>query len=159
MRKLLISLLILVLSFAAAADTYIEDSGTVRRIARITVEDAGTVRTIQRVYVEDSGVQRLVYIYYSADISPTSINTTSNPSSSATCNAIGGTGPFTYAWARISGDTRITANSTSSSATTFSRTGFALFEVASATFRCTITDTATGDTVQDTIAVTMERSA
>jgi hypothetical protein len=136
---------------------YIYKSGA-NRTARPYVYTSGANRPVQRVYVYSGGANRLVFSALAASISPSSINTTGNPSPSATCNVSGNVGTVTYSWVRTSGDTRITVNAPSSAATNFSRTGFALNEIASATFTCTVTDTGTGLTTSASINVTMERA-
>ena len=55
----------------------------------------------------------------------------------------GGVSPFTYSWTRLSmsGATDFYANSPSSAGTTFTATGVAEGVTATASFRCTVTDT------------------
>lgn len=84
LRKLLTSLLVCLLCVAAGADTYIEDSGVVRRATRITDEDAGTVRTIQRVFIEDAGAQRLVFAFLRIPRTGLISFTQANPAATAT---------------------------------------------------------------------------
>ena len=155
LRRALLALAATLYVLCAGATTHVNDGGTWRQLTEVHVNDAGTWRTIQEVYVNDAGTWRSVFVFFSADAGA-DINTTSNPVG-RTCSVVGGTGPFTYAWARISGDTRITASPTNTASTQFSRTGFALCEVASATFQCTVTDTSNGLTAQDTVGVIMER--
>ena len=95
--------------------------------------------------------------YFTANIAPASIESLLSPSPAATCTAVGGSGSRTFSWARISGDSRITADSPSSASTTFTRTGFAAGESAAAVFRCTVTDTVTSAVATDDITVTLER--
>lgn len=61
---------------------------------------------------------------------------------SVTVTAVNGTAPFTYAWTRESGSTKLAADSSSSATTTFTATGVDEEEVAEAVFRCTATDSA-----------------
>jgi hypothetical protein len=61
-------------------------------------------------------------------------------SSTVTITATGGTGPYTYAWTKIAGDT-ITATLPTAATTAFSGT-VALGETITATFQCEITDSA-----------------
>ena len=63
----------------------------------------------------------------------------------------GGIGPFTYSWARVSGDDVIVPTS-STNATTAFRTFLQEDDAFSASFVCTVTDTATG-AVADTPAL------
>lgn len=59
-------------------------------------------------------------------------------SATVTVTATGGTGPYTYAWTKIEGDT-ITATAASNATTAFSGT-VALGETITASFQCLITD-------------------
>jgi hypothetical protein len=59
-------------------------------------------------------------------------------SATVTVTATGGTGPYTYAWSKIAGDT-ITATAPTSNATAFSGT-VGGGETITATFQCVITD-------------------
>jgi hypothetical protein len=67
--------------------------------------------------------------------------------------ASGGTGPYTYAWTRISGSTQITADAPSAATTTFSGTIGA--ELVTATFRVTATDAAMATATAD-VSVSLE---
>lgn len=85
---------------------------------------------------------------YSGASTATSESTTITPS--------GGTPGYTYAWTRVSGSTDISADSASAATTTFSVTGMVDGETASATFRCTVTDSASATYTVD-IPVYFER--
>lgn len=69
-------------------------------------------------------------------------------SNSVTATPSGGTGPYTYAWTRFSGDSAVSANSPSSATTTFSAI-VPKWDSREATMRVTVTDslsaTATAD--------------
>lgn len=69
-------------------------------------------------------------------------------SSSTTVTPSGGTGPYTYSWSRISGDSAVSADSPTAATTTFSanvpREGFR-----TAVYRCTITDSLAATTFVD----------
>lgn len=58
-----------------------------------------------------------------------------------TVTATGGTGPYTYSWARVSGDSAITATQPSLASTEFTAT-VAKNSDRTATWRCTVTDSA-----------------
>lgn len=64
-------------------------------------------------------------------------------SNAATGNVTGGTGPFTFAWDRVSGDI-FTINTPTSSDTTFTTFGTSGASK-SGTYRLTVTDTGAGD--------------
>lgn len=66
----------------------------------------------------------------------------------------GGSGSYTYAWARISGDSSITATSAATAATAFTAT-LAPDVIARAVFRVTATDTGTGATTTFDVNVTI----
>lgn len=151
MRKFITALAACLLSLSAGSTIYVEDSGTVRQVVRLTVEDSGTVRQIQRVYVEDSGMVRLVFstmsVAKSGDASgscdrsgPGNCTATTN---SVTCIVTGAVGPVTYSWTSISG-TSATANSPTSATTTFFRNDHTSPGYYSGVMRCTATDTGSG---------------
>lgn len=111
-------------------------------------------------------------IDHSVSASPSSVsgfaNSASNGASvTATTNATtasvaNGAGPFTYAWAYVSGD-NATINSPSSASTTFSRTAPATSPatVRTGTFRVTVTDTGNNNlakTADVTVSTTHEWS-
>lgn len=83
---------------------------------------------------------------------PSTILVVTNPATVAT--ASGGSGSYTYSWARISGSSAITADSPSSSSTTFRGTVPA--GLTTAVFRVTVTDTVTGQTATADVTVTLE---
>jgi hypothetical protein len=68
-------------------------------------------------------------------------HTLTTPSVLAT--ATGGSGTYTYGWARIAGDSSITATSPATASTAFSASMPPETDI-NATFRCTVTDTVTG---------------
>lgn len=68
---------------------------------------------------------------------------------SVTITPTGGTSPYTYSWARISGDTEISADSASAATTTFSTASAPLpGAYFFATFRVTVTDDAGSPAVE-----------
>lgn len=56
-----------------------------------------------------------------------------------TATATGGTGPYTYSWTRVSGDSSVNANNPTAATTNFSAT-MGRFSDAQALMRCTVTD-------------------
>lgn len=60
-------------------------------------------------------------------------------SSSVTASAAGGSGSYTFSWARISGSTLVSANNSTSATTAFSGV-IPLNTTQTAVFRCTVTD-------------------
>lgn len=85
-----------------------------------------------------------------ASLSPTSIWKTSGTTGTSgtkvvttgtvTATVTSGSGGYTYAWSRTSGDSRITANSPSAASTTFTATLNKPEDSASASFRCRLSD-------------------
>lgn len=99
-------------------------------------------------------------ITFSASVSPfsvggTRIGTGPVTTDAATVTVAGGTGPFTYAWAYVSGFASLTTNSPTSATTTFSGTISLLGQDRSAVYRCTITDTFDASTVSVTLGVSI----
>lgn len=93
----------------------------------------------------------------SVSVSPSSVSgncghdtgeSCSAQTTAASCAVSGGSGPITYLWERVSGDT-FTINSPSASITTFSVLGGN--ETKSGTYRCTVTRG--GDSDSDTVTV------
>ena len=68
------------------------------------------------------------------------LGTGSVTTNSVTVTASGGTGPYTYAWAYVSGDAGFSANSPTAVTTTFNGSITALGQDKSAVWRCTVTD-------------------
>lgn len=97
---------------------------------------------------------------FRAAVSPGSVykytTSSSATTGSAVASPINGTAPFTYSWARISGDTSITITSSTSASTTFSRTGMSTLTEYTAIFRCTITDNTSATATAD-VTVTIYR--
>lgn len=94
----------------------------------------------------------------SVSISPSSLynSRTGNgslTSSPATGTGSGGTGPYTYAWTYVSGNS-YTINSPSSATTTFT-TSLTAGQLKSGVYRCTVTDSLSA-TASATITVDME---
>jgi hypothetical protein len=82
-------------------------------------------------------------IFYATASRSTCFATTATSGSvttpSVTVTPTGGTGPYTYAWTYISGDSGFTANTASSASTTFTGS-VAAGEDRSAVWKCTVTD-------------------
>jgi len=125
-------------------------------IANVVVGTASGNETVLNAYVGTSGGNKLVYTALSAAAFPNSvtgfrIGAGVATTISTTATATGGLGPFTYSWARTSGDTEISITAASSATTQFTAT-LGNGDSFSAQFVCTVTDTGTGLTV-DTNAV------
>jgi len=65
---------------------------------------------------------------------------------SVVCTASGGTPPYTYLWAYVSGGTNINISTPTSSATSFYTTGSPVF-TRTAVFKCTVTDSVSGTVI------------
>jgi hypothetical protein len=72
-------------------------------------------------------------------------------SDAATASVINGTGPFTYAWTRVSGDS-FTINAASSAATTFTTT-LGTGQMKEGIYRCTVTDSLAASAFADATAI------
>jgi hypothetical protein len=68
------------------------------------------------------------------------LGTGSVTTNSVTVTESGGTGPYTYAWAYVSGDAGFSANSPTAATTTFTGSITALGQDKIAVWRCTVTD-------------------
>ena len=75
-----------------------------------------------------------------------------------TATASGGTSPYTYSWARRSGDSSITATNGSAATSAFNRTGCLAGTSYSATWRCTATDVNGNSAQSSNLSVTIERT-
>lgn len=74
-------------------------------------------------------------------------------SQSTTITATGGTGPYTYAWSRVSGDSAILVTNATSATTDFYAN--ICFGTRDAVWRCTVTDSLSATTTVDvTISLT-----
>lgn len=94
-----------------------------------------------------------------ATMSPVTTVTESAPNGAYTTDETlsvgitGGKPPFTWSWARVSGDTILSADNASGSYTTFSGTGTS--QTANEVWRCTVTDSASATATADvTLAIT-----
>lgn len=142
-----------------------DTAGTLRTITRVRMRDAaGVLRTIQRIRMRDAaGVLRTVYQYLSLAVdtnfaygangfgAPSGVVT----SSTVTATPTGGTGPYTYLWAWVSGDIGITINSPTSAGTDFTATvGGASPKFA--TYTVTVTDANGATAVSEPVYVQLE---
>lgn len=75
-----------------------------------------------------------------------------------TATASGGTSPYTYAWARRSGDSNTTATKPSNTRSAFNRTGCIAGTSYSATWRCTVTDVNGNSAQSSNLSVTITRT-
>lgn len=146
-------------SAAAATTTFtgttLASGTTYEALFTCTVTDnvAATATTTVTVSLTRTGM--------SASASPSSLYTLSTDpditSDSTTVTPSGGVAPYTYSWAKVSGDT-LTLSNASAATTTFSKNSIPEWEFVSALYRCTVTDssspalTATAD-----VDVTLER--
>lgn len=130
-----------------------DDGNTPRTSARVRARDVDNVsREIKRVRMRDaSNVLRTVWAALTATAVPANVSGTGPgptiTTNSTTVTPAGGVGPYTHAWTRLAfsgaGDCAATAPNAASTAFTFSQV---VPGTAAATWRCTVTDTATGFT-------------
>jgi hypothetical protein len=111
----------------------------------------GAWRTLRygEAYIDGAWKQVATFVQpLTLSVSPpsTGANAGATTTPSVTATPSGGLGPFTYSWAKLSGDA-VSANSPSLATTSFTLTSGS--PPANATFRCTVTDalgsTATAD--------------
>jgi hypothetical protein len=108
----------------------------------------------------DGGTWKLVWTGFTATAAPSSWSgaTASGNllvSDPFTASVTGGVGPFTYAWTLISGGAVFGIDSPTSATTTFSGVGYSDLDIA--TYKCVVTDTATGLS-DDTNTITVQGS-
>lgn len=135
-------------------------SGVWRPIARQYIGVSGTWHLILRRWIGVDGVWRL---YYSAapivSISPTFVQGASSTSpvysGNATANVTGGSGSYTYSWSQVDGDAMNIESPTS--ATTRFYAAIPSGQSRSATMRCTVTDTITGQSSHADCSVQLDR--
>lgn len=118
-------------------------------IANVVVGTASGNKTVLNAYVGTASGNELVYSSFSASASPTSATgfrvgagvATTSPATTATPD--GGIGPYTYSWARVSGDASITITQPLAATTQFT-TSLTSGQSKAAAFACTVTDTGSG---------------
>lgn len=140
-------------------------TNTPRTVTAIIVRDAtNTARTISEIWVRDTtNTPRKVFSLtspLSASASPSTVygngfGTGTAPSNSTTVTPSGGTAPYTYSWVLLmySSATPPTVSGPTSAVTTFVQTALAPGDYQTATFQCTVTDSATNTTTVDVDAV------
>lgn len=87
-----------------------------------------------------------------------SASTASVTSNSTTATGSGGTSPYTYSWARVSGDRSISATSRNSATTSFSRGSCIAGTSYSGTWRCKGTDAAGNVAYSSNVSITLTRT-
>lgn len=143
-------------SASAATTTFtgtsLASGTTYSAVFRCTVTDNVAATKTVDVNVE------IIRAAFSASASPTSLYkstlTSSATTSSTTVTPSGGTAPYTYSWAKVSGDT-VTITSPTAASTTFSKTGMVAGDTFSGTYRCTVTDSTGGTPLTATADVTV----
>lgn len=90
----------------------------------------------------------------SASASPNSANSSSATAGSQTTNTVtvtpaGGTSPYTYSWARLSGDTTTTISNSTLATVNWTATLGAANPSRISTWRCTVTDNVSATTTVD----------
>ncbi len=90
---------------------------------------------------------------FSVSLSPSYLYTSGagTPLTSAVVTATpsGGTGPFTYAWTRLSGSASVTATAPTSPSTAFGSGALGVSSARTADWRCTVTDSLAATTSAD----------
>jgi hypothetical protein len=87
-----------------------------------------------------------------------SASTSTVGTNSVTATASGGSGGYSYSWVRLSGDTNIAPTGSSSPTTAFQRTNCVAGTTYSATWRCTVTDSAGTQVTSGNVTVTITRT-
>lgn len=127
----------------------VRSGGVWKAVVQPYVRNGGVWKPLVNMFVRSGGVWKLVWTGFTTSLSPTTL-TQSGPSYSSvttgtcTVTVTGGVGPFTYAWTIVSGDPSFTPNSPTSASTTFTGTTTDPGVPTFATYKCVVTDTATG---------------
>ena len=121
--------------------------------SRPSVNVAGAWQTVREVWVNVAGAWQQAFASLSASISDPApygsrTNSATVPTSATTVSALGGVGPFTYAWSRsaLASATGCAVSNASAAAVSFTFAGVASSDTGTATWTCTVTDTTTGAT-------------
>lgn len=99
-----------------------------------------------------------VSVTLSASSVSASASTESITTGNITATASGGTAPYTYSWARRSGDSSITATKPNSATSAFQRTGCIAGTSYTARWRCTATDANGNSNESSNLTITIERT-
>ncbi len=128
--------------------TYVKTGGSFSPVLQPYIKSSGSWVPVLNIWVRNGGSWSLAFTGFTASAAPNPADGTALSSTvdSVFCTATptGGVGPFTYAWAYVSGDATISIVSPTSSTTVFRATGMAVGEIRSAVFSCVVTDTTTG---------------
>ena len=150
-------------SASAATTTFTGSSlvsgTTYDAVFRCTVTDSAGTPAVKTVDV----TVRIIRASMTATASPASLYkigaAASQTTSSTTVSVSGGVSPYTYSWAKVSGDT-LTVNSPTAATTTFTASGLLEGDSRDATYRCTVTDSTVGTPLTATadVLITIERA-
>jgi len=130
-------------------------------IANVVVGTESGNKTVLNAYVGTASGNELVYSSFSASASPNSVTGFRTGAGvattlSTTATPDGGVGPYTYSWARTSGDASISITQPLAATTQFT-TSLTSGQSKSASFACTVTDTGTGlSEVTNTVSATLQ---
>lgn len=133
-----------------------------KAIGNVVVGTASGNKTVSVGYIGTTTGNKVWFSALSASAAPDFVSGTAGVptvvTSPSTATPSGGIGPFTYAWAFLSGGA-ITAVSPTSATTVFQGTGMASPETRTSFFECTITDTGTGlSAVTNTVEAEVNRT-
>lgn len=113
------------------------------------------------VWQKVAGTWKQINSLYSASVPSTasaSGNTANRATAVQTCTPSGGTSPYTYQWAYVSGSTQISIGSDTSASTDFTAVGLTSPETRVAVFNCTVIDNLGNVAVSNNITVTISRT-
>lgn len=136
-------------------------SGGNKTVTAVTVGTTGGNKAVLNAYLGTSGGNKLIFSAFSVSASPNSVSGfRSGPgvvtSGNTTATPNGGSGSYTYAWRRVSGDSAITAALSTSSTTSFQAT-LSAGQGRTAEFVCDVTDTGLGVTeTTNSVSVTLQ---
>ena len=137
--------------FSNLASASVRDGAGLSAIAAIKARDGTGVST---VWSSASDMVVLVPLSaYGAGSSPSNISVTSEL---VKASVVGGTPPYSYLWAITAPDSYWVIQAETSAETRFTRTDLPEFDVGTASFTCTVTDSRGASVESDACGITVE---
>jgi hypothetical protein len=139
-------------SSSSAATTFNGTTNDDEAVFKCAVDDSASNGPVDSDYVTVTIGSNALSASVPSSVTKQFNGSSSQTTSSKTCTATGGTPTYSYAWTRVSGNTAITADSSTSASTTFS---ISVGETVQAVWKCTVTDSAGSPAVVDSNNITI----